>query len=94
MDEKELREKAEKRVEEKKGFYWDLGAYVIVNAGLFAIWLLTGAGYPWFVWPVLGWGIGLVFHFLSVFVFGHNNSWHQRQVEKEMERLRQQNKSQ
>ena len=62
MDDKGLREKAEKRVEEKKGFYWDLGAYVVVNAGLFLIWLFTGAGYPWFVWPLLGWGIGVVFH--------------------------------
>lgn len=91
MDDKELREKAEKRVEEKKGFYWDLGAYAVVNAGLFLIWLITGAGYPWFVWPLLGWGVGVVFHFLSVFAFGHGD-WHERQVEKEMERLRQQHK--
>jgi hypothetical protein len=29
---------------------------------LVAIWALTGAGYPWPVWPALGWGIGLVPH--------------------------------
>jgi hypothetical protein len=93
MDEKELREKAEKRVEEKNGLYWNLGAYIIVNAGLVFIWYFTGAGYPWFVWPLLGWGIGVLFHFLSVFVFGQSK-WHEQQVEKEMERLRRNNKSQ
>ena len=87
MDEQRLRDMAEKRVEEKKGFFWDLGAYLVVNGGLFLIWLLTGAGYPWFIWPLLGWGIGVVFHFLGVFAFGHGD-WHERQVQKEMERMR------
>ena len=36
--------------------------YVGVMALLVVIWALTGAGYPWFVWPALGWGIGLVSH--------------------------------
>jgi hypothetical protein len=93
MDDRDLRQRAEKRVEEKKSFFWDLGAYIVINAGLFIIWFFTGAGYPWFVWPLLGWGIGLVFHFLSVFVFGSNNAWHEKQVEKEMDRLRRQGKN-
>jgi hypothetical protein len=24
-----------------------------------AVWLVTGAGYPWPIWPTLGWGIGV-----------------------------------
>ena len=37
-----------------------LRAYIAVNLMLVAIWALTGAGYFWPIWPILGWGIGLV----------------------------------
>jgi Domain of unknown function (DUF1707)/2TM domain len=33
--------------------------YLAVMALLWLIWLVTGAGYPWPVWPMLGWGIGV-----------------------------------
>ena len=36
--------------------------YLAVVALLWLIWLVTGAGYPWPVWPMLGWGIGVVGH--------------------------------
>jgi Domain of unknown function (DUF1707)/2TM domain len=34
--------------------------YLAVIALLWLIWLVTGAGYPWPVWPMLGWGIGVL----------------------------------
>ena len=36
--------------------------YVAVNLALIAVWAVTGAGHPWFVWPLLGWGIGIIAH--------------------------------
>jgi hypothetical protein len=36
--------------------------YVAVIAVLWLIWLVTGAGYPWPIWPMLGWGIGVLGH--------------------------------
>ena len=36
--------------------------YLAVMALLWVIWLVTGAGYPWPVWPMLGWGIGVAGH--------------------------------
>lgn len=46
------------------GFRYHVRAYVMVNALLIAIWLLTtGIGsHPWPLWPIGGWGIGLYFH--------------------------------
>jgi hypothetical protein len=35
-------------------------AYAGVSIMLIAIWALTGAGYFWPIWPMLGWGIGVV----------------------------------
>ena len=29
---------------------------------LVVIWALTGAGYFWPIWPMLGWGIGVLSH--------------------------------
>lgn len=45
--------------------------YAAVNLGLFGIWLatsLSGGGdtHPWFVYPLFGWGIGLLAHWLAV----------------------------
>jgi hypothetical protein len=35
-------------------------AYVAVCLMLVAIWALTGAGYFWPIWPIVGWGIGVL----------------------------------
>lgn len=43
--------------------------YLIINAFLWAIWYLTdrdfSAGTPWPVWPALGWGLLLSFHYFD-----------------------------
>jgi hypothetical protein len=36
--------------------------YLAVIALLWLIWLVTGAGYPWPIWPMLGWGVGVLGH--------------------------------
>jgi hypothetical protein len=36
--------------------------YLAVMALLWLVWLFTGAGYPWPIWPMLGWGIGVAGH--------------------------------
>jgi hypothetical protein len=47
-------------------------SYVLVNALLVAIWAITMfGGYFWPMWPILGWGIGLVAHAMATF----NRSW-------------------
>jgi len=37
----------------------ELRRYLAVMALLVAIWVVTGAGYFWPVWPMLGWGLAL-----------------------------------
>ncbi|MGL4552510.1 MAG: 2TM domain-containing protein [Gemmataceae bacterium] len=51
-----------------RGFYIHLANYLIVNALLVVINLLTSPDRLWFYWPVLGWGIGIAFHAAAVFV--------------------------
>ncbi|MCP4763722.1 MAG: 2TM domain-containing protein, partial [archaeon] len=44
-------------------------AYCFVNIFLFLLNLFTGMGYPWFLWPLMGWGIGMAIHALFYLVF-------------------------
>ena len=44
------------------GWRTHLSSYLAAIAGLWLIWALTGAGYPWPIWPMLGWGVGLLGH--------------------------------
>src|SRR3954462_2017239 len=63
-----FREQEAKRIIRRRVFYLHLSIYVMTNLLLFAIWLLAGAGFPWFVFPLLGWGIGLVAHGVAAFL--------------------------
>ena len=77
MSEKELYRLARKRVEEKKGVYIHFVVYLAVNVLLVIIWWVTGSPgdrFPWFFFPLGGWGIGVLFHFLGVFVFSRGGT--------------------
>jgi hypothetical protein len=43
-------------------------AYVVIVALLAAIDLWFAAGYPWFVWVLIGWGAAVVTHALALFL--------------------------
>lgn len=58
----QLRELARARLIKRREFIAHLFAYVLINAFVIAIWLITGAGFFWPIFLILGWGIGLFFH--------------------------------
>lgn len=78
---------AKKAVEERLGFYVHLTAYILVNS-YFIFLSVRNGGYFWAVWPMAGWGIGLVFHGVSVFGFFNNNAWKNKQIQREIEKRR------
>jgi hypothetical protein len=84
--EEELREVARRRVANRQGFITHAILFLLVNAALFGIWLATGAHYPWFVWPLFGWGIGIVGHALSL-ALGPGSASERRAFDREMRRL-------
>lgn len=92
IPEDEIYQRARKRVKDKKDLLVHFIVYLVVNAILIGIWAMSGGGYPWFVWPLGGWGIGIVFHFLGVFVFDREMSWETKAIEKEAEKIRQSTK--
>jgi hypothetical protein len=74
-------QRAKRRVEAERGFYIHALIYMVVNAGLFLINMVSGGG-VWFYWPLIGWGIGLAAHGLSVFVFAgvFGAAWEERRI--------------
>lgn len=80
--------RAEERVERRMGFFYHLAVYIIINLGLFIVWYFVsdhGKGFAWFVIPAGGWGVGVLVHFLSVFVFG---GLREKMIDKEVHRIR------
>jgi len=55
--------RARRRAGAEAAFYTHLMSYL----GVMAFLALTNLMYPWFVWPALGWGIGLFAHYMTVF---------------------------
>ena len=81
--EKELWRLAKKRV----GFKRHFAAYLIVNGFFWCIWLMDDdrekENFPWPLWSMLGWGIGVAFDFVGAYITPKNNA-----VEKEYEKLK------
>ena len=48
------------------GFFFHFSSYVLVNLILIAVNLIFTPDKLWFYWPLLGWGIGILAHGLSV----------------------------
>ena len=83
QEEHKLREEAEARV----GFKRHLRTYIAVNVIIWLFWYIFRAQYAYYdgYWPVyssLGWGLGLLSHFVGVY---RNND---KAIEKELEKLK------
>ena len=79
-------EKAKERVQKIKGFYGNLFAYCLVIPFLIFINVKSG-GFPWSLFPALGWGFGLTAHGFEA--FGYNplfgRSWEERKMQEFMD---------
>ena len=76
------------QVRKLKGFYIHLAQYVLVIAVLTVINALTTPNRWWVQWVVMGWGVGVFFHWLQISerfgLFG--SKWEKEQVEKRLGR--------
>ena len=77
-------ERAHKRVKKIKSFYANLISYCIVIPFLVIFNLITSPNHLWFYLPMLGWGIGIVAHGMTVFAIGKN--WEDRKIKELMEK--------
>lgn len=78
---------ARKRLEDLKGFYWSITAYCFVIPFLFVVNYMTSWNeHKWFIYPMLGWGVGIAFQAYHVFgkdkYFG--KAWEDRKMQEFM----------
>ena len=70
-----INEGTKSRTEAQLGFYSHLVVYSGINVMVFFIWLFAG-GFPWFVFPLLGWGVGLLAHYIQTFTYTNEANKH------------------
>ena len=66
-----FREREARQILKRRAFYLHLSIYIAVNLMLIVIWALAGGGFPWFLFPLMGWGIAIVAHGASAFLLAH-----------------------
>ncbi len=83
-NEDELRGQAVASLKKKTEFRNHLFAYVTINSMIVVICAITGAGFFWPVFPLLGWGVGLIFHARDTFSRGPD----EEDIRREIQRMR------
>lgn len=82
--------KARKRVQEIKGFYGNLTAYTIIIPFLFFVnYFSTGFDFMWALFPTIGWGFGVLIHYLNTFGFAFflGKDWEEKKIRDYMDKL-------
>jgi hypothetical protein len=70
--------RAKERVEKLKGFYGNLTSYLIIIPILIIINMNSPHDFQWFWFPMLGWGLGLLFHAFET--FGYGRTWEEKKI--------------
>jgi hypothetical protein len=69
----------------RRGWRLHATVYAVVNAGLIALNVAliasTDASFVWFPFPLVGWGIGLTFHYL------HGVRWAERDIRRRQQSI-------
>ena len=87
MEEEVYYKQAKKIVKKKKSFYSNFISWAIMSVFFFILNMTTGAHFHWWIFPTLGWGIGVAFHYVDAFGVFKSKDWEQRAVQKEMNKL-------
>ena len=77
---------ARRRASAKMGWYVHAFVFVLVN--LLLILRATSRGQNWYVYPLLGWGLGLLIHGAVVFLVAPGGDLYNRLLERERKSLR------
>jgi len=83
--EDELRERAIRRLKKKRDLQGHLIVYVLVNTFIVIIWAVTGSGFFWPIFPIVGWGIGVAMNAWDVY---RSDEPDEAEIRREMEALK------
>ncbi|MEL6390425.1 MAG: 2TM domain-containing protein [Bacteroidota bacterium] len=83
MEEQQLYLRAKERVRKRRKFYSHAMSWVVMSV-FFILLNLATSDFFWAIFPILGWGLGVAFHAISIFSY----EWEDTEVDREYERLR------
>ncbi len=80
-------ERAKKRVDELKGFYVHFTIYLIMLP-VFIYLNFISTSYPWALFPIIGWGLGLTGHAMEVYRYNPflGKDWEERKIRELMKK--------
>ena len=79
---------ARRRVRRIKKFYSHFTMWLVFSVIFIFLNLTNGGPEFWAIFPIMGWGIGVLFHAISVFGLpGLGHDWEDRLIERELERI-------
>jgi 2TM domain len=81
---------ARKRAGAKMGWYIHASVFVLVNLFIFSMSTYAFGTRAWSLAPLLGWGLGLALHGVSVWFLGTGGGLRERMVQREREHLQRQ----
>lgn len=90
----EIERIAQKRAKSKMRWFAHAGIFILVNLFWLAKSDLGFGARHWSPVPMLGWGLGLGLHGISVWFLGAGTDLRERMVQKERERLQRNNANQ
>ena len=85
MPEEDLRERAIRRLKKKRDLQGHVIVYVLVNTFIVIIWAMTNSGFFWPIFPIVGWGIGVVMNAWDVY---RSDEPEEDEIRREMEALK------
>ncbi|WP_339698042.1 2TM domain-containing protein [uncultured Marixanthomonas sp.] len=79
--------RAKERVQKLKGFYGNLGMYIIFIPVFIWVNYKSGAGFPWAIFPIAGWGMGVLAHAAETFNYNpfFGKDWEKQKIKELME---------
>lgn len=82
------KEEARRYVDRLRGFYQQLTSYVVINAMLAIINLISNPHHLWFYWVSLFWGVALIIQAIQLYGPGgkHNSSWEAKKMKEYMDK--------
>ena len=84
-DEAAIRARALRHLKKRRDFAGHAIVYLLVNSFLVAIWTITSGGFFWPMFPIIGWGIGVVMNGWDVW---RGDEFTEEPITHEMQRIR------
>ena len=93
-DKKMSADEVRDHVRSLKHFYRDVVFYVVMNIALILIWAISGGGYFWPIWVIVGWGLSLGMRALHIGIFPHlqemlpfmKDEWEENKIKEMMDK--------